>query len=151
MELRLRIFKKIPWHVKLPASLATGHVCSAYSEYNLGPHLRVGVPLLPPPHWDLSKATIWKPWEGTGTLGPMGEARNADSWAPFQANALDLLVATGDSAVDNTTLSNSGLLTSGPAHSAQSCGLSFCSDLESGLWDENLKPLKSDSNCSQSF
>lgn len=106
--------------MKLLASLATGHLCPACSEYNLGPHFRLGVPLLPPPQWDLSKIATWKPWEGTSTLGPMGEARNADSWAPFQANTLDLLVATGDSAVDSTTLSNLGLLASSPAHSAQS-------------------------------
>ena len=106
--------------MKLLASLATGHLCPVYSEYNLGQYFRVGVPLLPPPHWDLSKTATWKPWDGTSTLGPMGEARNADSWAPFQANALDPLVATGDSAVDNTTLSNLGPLASGPAHSAQS-------------------------------
>lgn len=110
--------------MKLLASLATGHLCPAYSEYKLGPHLRVGVPLLPPPHWGLSKTTTWRPWEGPSTLGPMVEVRNADSWALFQANTLDLLVATGDSAVDhpvdNTTLSNLGWLANSPAYSAQS-------------------------------
>ena len=140
--------------MKLLASLATGHLCPAYSEYNLGPHLRVGVPLLSPPHWDLFKTTTWRPWEGTSTLGPMVEARNADSWAFFQANALDPMVATGDSAVDhpvdNTTLSNLGWLANSPAYSAQSWDLSFCSALESGLWQENFKPLKSTSFLSHS-
>lgn len=111
---------KNPFDVtKLLASLATGHCALSTVNITWGSTSGFGVPLLPPPHWDLSKTATWKPWDGTSTLGPLGEARNHLPGPPSRLTLWIPLVATGDSAVDNTTLvATLARWPAAPAHSA---------------------------------